>query len=481
MPLTRDIRQLCRQIDCPVEPCDVFTTVSKRRIPFFLDSGMDPQRLGRYSFLGCDPFLVVEGIGTLATATDAGGQVTAFGHPFELLRSLLLEYSIEHTDGPAPFTGGAVGCLSYDLCHLIESLPRTAQSDLGFSDLHLGFYHNVLAYDHVERQWFAIATPLPGESSSDVRQRSDNMLRMFDEAFEFKNGIGCERKSCETALQNSRRKAKGNFSREAYLRAVERVIEYIHAGDVFEVNLSQRFNVECNRHPADVYQSLRSINPAPFACYFDFGSRAAIGASPERFLLVKDKHVWTRPIKGTRRRIGDPAIDEKARKELLSSAKDRAELTMIVDLERNDLGRVCEYGSVNVTEPFVLEEYPSVFHLVSTVEGDLHPRYDVIDLLKSTFPGGSITGAPKIRSMEIIDELEPTQRSLYTGSMGYIGFDGSVDLNIAIRTILMEGNQACFQVGGAVVADSVPESEYQETLDKGQRLFAVLGAELPDV
>jgi len=408
---------------------------------------------------------------------DARGRVQRRGNPFALLRALLREHVVASRDAPVPFTGGAVGYFSYELCHLIERLPRAARADLRFPDLHLAFYHSLLAYEHTTGQWYAVATPLPGEAEAAASRRLDELRRWLDRALE-----QAARTSAPppARLEPARRRAQCNFSRDAYLHAVERARQYIFAGDIFEVNLSQRFETQTTLKPPELYRRLRSINPAPFAAYLDLGTRAMLGASPERFLQVKDGHVWTRPIKGTRRRTGQPAADARARCELLASAKDRAELTMIVDLERNDLGRVCRYGSVHVTEPIVLEEHPSVYHLVATVEGELHPRHDVVDLLRATFPGGSITGAPKIRSMEIIDELEPTRRSVYTGSCGYIGFDGRADLNIVIRTILMEGSRACFQVGGAIVADSDPEAEYQETLDKGRSLFAALGVE-PEV
>ena len=264
---------------------------------------------------------------------------------------------------------------------------------------------------------------------------------------------------------------KGNFTHKNYLRAVEKARKYIIDGDIFEVNISQRFDTEISVTPYELYSRLRNINPAPFGVYLDFGEVAIASTSPERFLRVRGDVVETRPIKGTRRRGNTQAGDRAQARELLSSAKDRAENMMIVDLERNDLGRVCRYGTVKVTELAILEKYPTVFHLTSTVVGRLQQGKDRIDLLKAAFPGGSITRAPKIRAMEIIDELEPTRRSVYTGSIGYLGFDGSMDLNIVIRTFLVKGNHAYFQVGGAVVYDSDAEGEYQETLDKAKALI----------
>jgi para-aminobenzoate synthetase component 1 len=264
------------------------------------------------------------------------------------------------------------------------------------------------------------------------------------------------------------------FTADTYKDSVRRVKEYILAGDIYQANLSQRFSAPLLEPAWGLYRRLRMVNSAPFSAFLNFGDFAVASSSPERFLLVEGPDVETRPIKGTSRRYEDAALDAGSRRDLLASLKDAAELSMIVDLERNDLGRVCDYGSVEVTEHAVLESYAMVHHLVSTVTGRLNDGRDVIDLLKATFPGGSITGAPKIRSMEIIDELEPTARSVYTGAIGYLGLNGRHDLNIAIRTMIMRGGRVYFQVGGGIVADSEPESEFQETLDKGRAMFAAV-------
>ncbi len=267
-----------------------------------------------------------------------------------------------------------------------------------------------------------------------------------------------------------------NFTRDDYLVAVRRAKEYIAAGDIYQVNLSQRFTTDLKISPFELYMRLRMRNPAPFAAYLNFDDVAIVSSSPERFLLYSEetRSVHTRPIKGTRPRGATPEEDRKLANELLNSEKDRAELLMIIDLERNDLGRVCEIGTVRVPELIVLEKYATVYHLVSTVVGKLPPDKDRIDLLKATFPGGSITGAPKIRSMEIIDELEPTKRSVYTGAIGYLCCTGNMDVNIVIRTFIINNGKGYFQVGGGIVADSEPEAEYQETLDKAKALFDAL-------
>jgi para-aminobenzoate synthetase component 1 len=265
-----------------------------------------------------------------------------------------------------------------------------------------------------------------------------------------------------------------NFTKPEYLAALKAVKEYIAAGDIYQANLTQRFETNLQVSPWELYLRLREANPAPFAAYVDLGGAQMASSSPERFLKLTGREVETRPIKGTRPRGRTPEEDAALGQELLASIKDNAELLMIVDLERNDLGRACKIGSIRVPELAVLESYETVHHLVATVLGELDPETSVVDLLEATFPGGSITGAPKIRSMEIIDELEPTRRSVYTGAIGYIGFDGNMDLNIAIRTIICNRGKAYFQVGGGIIADSDAEAEYQETLDKGRALARAL-------
>ena len=448
----------------PRSPADTFALFKDRPHSFFLDSGMDHERLGRYSFVGAEPFLVVSSRGREIELRRADGRETVEGSPFEQLRSLLAEYRAPREPHPVPFIGGAVGYLSYDLCHFIEKLPATTTDDMAFPEMYFGFHDRALCYDHMDRTWHAVHIDVGRDDIDFERWVHSLEERLNEPVVAPEAGTGAVASAMRTSV-----------TRDEYLEAVRRAKDYITAGDIFQVNLSQRFQAEVNVPPYELYRRLRRINPAPFACYMAFDDMAVVGSSPERFLKVVDGHVETRPIKGTRPRQGDAEFDERMRRELLSSEKDIAELTMIVDLERNDLGRVCSYGSVRVTEPVVLEEYPSVYHLVATVEGDLHEGHDIVDLLKATFPGGSITGAPKIRAMEIIDELEPTRRSVYTGAMGYIGFDGRTDLNIVIRTILMRGREAFLQVGGGIVADSVPVMEYEETLHKGRALFEALG------
>ena len=440
---------------------------------FFLDSGMDPHRLGRHSFIGSDPFLVMRSRGREISLLTRGGERVVHGNPFDVLGDLLREYRLDANRAAVPFVGGAVGYLSYDLGGFIEKLPSTAVDDLGLPECYLAFYDSTVIFDHLQGRAYIAANGFPetGSAGQDrARARLDELRRSLAHVsrtdVDEHGGLHPD-DSTPVGLRS-------NFSHQGYLEAVEAVREYIRAGDIFQANLSQRFEADMPLPPYELYRRLRRINPAPFAAYLNFDGLTVVSASPERFLRLRGDLVETRPIKGTRPRGRDPASDRVLAQELVHSMKDRAEHIMIVDLERNDLGRVCRFGTVKVSELMALEEYATVFHLTSTVEGQLRQGKGAVDLLKATFPGGSITGAPKVRAMEIIDELEPTRRSVYTGNIGYFSFDGGLDLNIVIRTILVKEGKAYFQVGGAVVYDSDPEAEGRETLDKARALILAL-------
>ncbi len=447
-----------------------FEAFAGRPFSFFLDSGMDPAKLGRYSFMGSDPFLVLRSRGDVITLIRDGEEEVRRGNPFDMLGELLEIYTLDGSREGIPFTGGAVGYFSYDLCHFIERLPTTAVDDLQLPECYLAFYDAAVVFDHLQNKTYLVSTGFPELEESKRQRRAEERLK------ELKSRVLlCPPPSPVTQVFSDKNLVlKANFSHEGYLEAVATAREYICAGDIFEVNLSQRFDVDLVIPPYELYKRLRKINPAPFANYFNFDGVGIVGTSPERFLKVKGDMVETRPIKGTRPRGRTPEEDRALADGLLASAKDRAENMMIVDLERNDIGRVCCYGTVKVTELAILETYPTVFHLTSTVVGQLSEGKSRTDLLKATFPGGSITGAPKVRSMEIIDELEPTRRSVYTGSLGYLSFSGDMDLDIVIRTIIVKDGRAYFQVGGAIVYDSRPEGEYIETLDKGRALIQAL-------
>ncbi len=464
---------LVEKMKMPLEAPRCFELIKERPHSFFLDSGMDPAKLGRYSFIGADPFLVLKSRGQeISLSYDDGRKETVMGNPFDVLDGLLRRYRMETGPVPVPFSGGAVGYFSYDLCHFIERLPRTAVDDLKLPECYLAFYDTIIAFDLQQGRAYIISCGFPEENETARKRRAQARLDELKALILSGRPKGAG--SAGTAPVGSEIALKTNFSRRQYLKAVAVAREYILAGDIFQVNISQRFEAKLAAPPYELYRQLRLVNSAPFASYLGFEEVSVASASPERFLRLSGDLVQTRPIKGTRRRGATLAEDAALANELLSSVKDRAENVMIVDLERNDLGRICRYGSVKVTELAVLENYPTVFHLTSTVEGRLSPGKGAIELLKATFPGGSITGAPKVRAMEIIDELEPTRRSVYTGSIGYLGFNGDMDLNIVIRTVLVKDGKACFQVGGGIVYDSKPEAEYEETLDKARALIQAL-------
>jgi len=474
---------LVEEVFTPLTALELFELIKDNPYSFFLDSGMDPQRLGRYSFLGSEPFLVMSSRGSEITLVRGRKHEVQHGNPFDAMSKLLKMYKLDRCPVPVPFLGGAVGYFSYDLCHFIERLPSTAIDDLKLPESYFAFYDAIMAFDHLEGRTYLVATGFPeleeGQRLRRARMRIDEMKDWLYAASPSQEASLLRRERLgngefQSTQENRRVLLKSNFTPEEYIKSVDRVREYIAAGDVFQVNLSQRFEANLKISPYELYKRLRMVNPAPFASYLNFQGVTIVSASPERFLKVHGDLVETRPIKGTRPRGRDSVEDERLAQELTHSTKDRAENVMIVDLERNDLGRVCRYDTVKVTELAILETFPTIFHLTSTVVGRLHRGKSNIDLLKATFPGGSITGAPKVRAMEIIDELEPTKRSVYTGSIGYLSFNEDIDINIVIRTFLIKEGKAYFQVGGGIIYDSDSEAEYMETLDKAKALIRAL-------
>jgi len=441
-----------------IQPAEVFERVFKDKpFPFLLESGIRHPEFGRYSIMGCEPFLRFKSKGRKIEIIENGRAHNLTGNPFNCLKDLFHRFKRSINSRFLPFTGGAVGYFAYDLGAHIEKLPDIAVDDINLPDCYLCFYKNVFLIDHIQNKCFIIGN------------KAGEISKSLNKNIKFKKYNIPSQKMTKKLGKSGR--LNSNFTYSGYIKAINKAKYYISCGDIYQVNLSQRFMCQIETTPFEVYKRLRHINPAPFSAFLDYGDFSVVSSSPERFLRVRDGIVQTRPIKGTRPRGRTPSEDRRLAGELLKSEKDRAELVMIVDLERNDLGRVCEYGSVRVKELVALEKYPTVFHTVATVEGKLYRGKDIIDLLKATFPGGSITGAPKIRAMEIIEELEPTKRSIYTGAIGYISFEGNMDLNIVIRTFILKGNTAYFQAGGGIVADSQPEAEYQETLDKAKALI----------
>ncbi|MEG6584031.1 aminodeoxychorismate synthase component I [Dendrosporobacter sp. 1207_IL3150] len=464
------MKPLIREIKKAYSAEAVYALFAHENNSVYLDSASDTNKLGRYSFIARDPFLVFTSKDNTVCITNENGKNITSTNPFAELKKLLIRYRTPKISGNPPLAGGVIGYFGYDLGFMLEPKAKgCSQDDLAIPDCYLGFYDTVIIIDHHKNNLYIASTGFP-ELDPEARR-----IRAVTRADEL------ERRLAEIQPLNKPQKPipcgdlTSNFTFDEYSQMITRALEYIEAGDIFQVNLSQRFSAPLSAEPFEIYRYLRNINPAPFASYLNFKEVVIASASPERYLLVQDKDVETRPIKGTRPRGHDKLTDEKFKNELKNSEKDRAELVMIIDLERNDLGKVCEYGSVKVPDLIRIEEYATVFHQVSTVIGRLRDENDIVDLIEASFPGGSITGAPKVRSMQIIEELEPVRRGIYTGSVGYIDFNGDADLNIVIRTIVIKDNRAFFQVGGGIVADSLSTLEYEETLTKAKALMKALG------
>ena len=423
----------------------------------FLDSGRHDPGQSRYDILAAQPYVRLVTRGGL---TEIHGEMIELSRedPFILVRRHL---GIDAAAGGGlPFCGGAIGYFGYDLARRLEDLPTLAEDAERIPDMAIGVYDWAVVVDHLERRSWLVGQGR--DPDTDIRW-----------------GSLVER--LQAPLAETRRvpfrvtsRVASNMTRESYGRAFRRIHDYIRDGDCYQVNLAQRFAAGAAGDPWLAYQRLRVINPAPFSAYLSTPYAQILSASPERFLKVEGRRVETKPIKGTRPRIGHPRLDAERIEELRASGKDRAENVMIVDLLRNDLSKTCALGSVKVPKLFDVESFATVHHLVSTVTGELKPGCDALDLLRGSFPGGSITGAPKVRAMQIIEELEPHRRGVYCGAIGYIGFDGNMDLNIAIRTLVCShGTMRCW-AGGGIVADSRLEDEYQETFDKAAAMLKLL-------
>lgn len=457
--------------EVPTSPYQAASRLLGRVRPVFLDSSLAGGVTGRYSYLTADPFLIVRSRGRCIELIDRTGTAVLDGDPFEVIQGLLHAHAVEPVFGLPPFLGGAIGYFSYDLVRLLEDLPCLTESADTTPDMDLGVYDWVLAADHATGKNWLIETSFAPPAGTQATARWTEIRESL--------GRPCKpHERTNPAMQFVR----SNVRRTEYLTAVERAQAYISAGDIYQVNLSHRLEGRWSGPIWPLYERLRAASPVPFGAYLDLGHTTILSASPERFLQLgpEDRRVDTRPIKGTRPRGATEGEDNALVEELLSSEKDRAEHLMIVDLMRNDLGKVCAIGTVHVPELFRLEPYATVWQMVSVIRGTLRPELDAIDLLKACFPGGSVTGCPKIRAMEIIEELEPVQRGIYCGAIGYISFTGAMDTSIVIRTMMITGDRLHLQVGGAIVADSQPAAEYTETIVKARAGLDALCAQVED-
>jgi para-aminobenzoate synthetase component 1 len=468
----------------PVRACEQLAGLPHR---IFLDSAARGSRLGRYSFLSADPVAIVreDGAAVAAGAPVPSGfsRTIDAGDPLEIVRRLLAPYRCTPIAGLPPFQGGAAGYVSYDWSRALERVPPPRHEDLPLARVAFGIYDWVLAWDHESRRAWLISTGIGGVDPAARATAVRTRLHAGDSPY---LPAGCPLPAAGVSSHapshavdrlwwDSPVALRSSFTRQGYLDAVARVREYILAGDIFQANLSQRFETPLVEAPWAIYRRLRTRNAAPFAAFIDFPEVTILSASPERFLRVDDAGgVETRPIKGTRPRGLGPEHDAALGQALTESDKDRAENLMIVDLMRNDLSRVCAPGTVKVPELFAVERYATVHHLVSTVVGTLAPGVDALALLRAAFPPGSITGAPKVRAMEIIAELEPSQRGVYCGTIGYWSVTGALDTSVAIRTAMATGGRICFGAGGGIIADSDPDAEYRETLDKARGIIDAL-------
>jgi para-aminobenzoate synthetase component 1 len=484
---------LVHEVTPAPDPLEAFLRLAGLPRTVFLDSAAQDPVWGRWSYIAASPFEVITASGgevrverTRAgdlreTALDTVWRGTA--DPFRVVADRLEPWATPMIPGLPPFQGGAAGLLGYGLSRAVESLPAPRRDEFRVPDLVLGLHDWVLAFDPARPSAFLISTGFPetGEAAERrARRRRDQVLEVLAGP-----PARCEQLVGERPLRQDELAPSwpapgkdgllSNFSGEGYREAVRRAIEYIRAGDVFQVNLSQRLLHPAETSPVELYRRLRTSNPAAFAGYLDAGSAVIASSSPEQFLQLEEGRVVTRPIKGTRARGYTPEADSWGREALRESEKDRAENVMIVDLLRNDLSRVCRPGTVTVPRLFEAERHPTVHHLVSEVRGELKPGLGALDLLRAAFPGGSITGAPKVRAMEIIAELEPTARGPYCGSLGWIGWHGGMSLNILIRTMTVSRGWIQLPAGGGIVALSDPALEYQETLHKAEGMIRALG------
>lgn len=451
---------LIKEFNLDRDPIEIFKNFLSDDTPIFLDSQKNENNLGRYSIIASNPFIKFSSKNGKATVINMATKESEeySGSSLEKLSQILEKYRV-HYIGPLPFVGGALGHFSYELLHEIENIKIDQVDDLNIPDINVGIYNEAVVIDNELKKIYLIVNDFvenSNERASFLEKKIQGETFFLDIFYEK-----------DVKIENC-------ISKDEYMRCIEEVKNNIANGNVYQINYTQRFQCELNKSSFTLYKRLRETNKAPFASFLSFGDYEIVSNSPERFIRVQDRKIDTRPIKGTISRGKTEDEDMKNFSILSKSEKDQSELLMIVDLERNDLGKICKTGSVKVEDLFLIEKYSTVFQQVANVEGILEDNITFYDIMKATFPGGSITGAPKISAMELIGRLEKTTRNIYTGSIGYVSFNGNMDLNIVIRTVLCKDNMAYFQVGGGIVWDSDAESEFEESLLKGKALKEAL-------
>ncbi|MFO0897053.1 MAG: anthranilate synthase component I [Pirellulales bacterium] len=457
-------------------PVSAFHKIDTGRCACLFESVVGGEKVGRYSFLASDPFLEIEARGSHVTIRDAAGaQEFESSNPIEELRQRVGQLKAAVLPELPPFTSGAVGYAGYDVVRYTERLPNAPTDDRSLPDLAFAFYDRMVVFDNVNKTLVVVAMARLDLFGSDLQGAYEDACRRIDETVA---RLEAPEPSLRTADIDTRRVPKiayeSNFTQPAFEAAVRKCVEYIRAGDIFQVVISQRLKLQISVHPFEIYRTLRIVNPSPFMFYVRTPSVTLVGSSPEVMVRVVAGQVTVRPLAGTRPRGGSEEEDRRLAEELLADPKERAEHVMLVDLGRNDVGRVARFGSVALSDIMTIERYSHVMHITSNVTGQLADGKDAFDALRACLPAGTVSGAPKVRAMEIIDELEPHRRGPYAGAVGYVDYSGNMDTCIALRTMVVQGNTAYVQAGAGIVADSVPAAEYQETLNKARGLLKAI-------
>ena len=459
-------------------PVYAFKRIDDSDTACLFESVVGGENVGRFSFLAVDPQLELSSFANTVTETENEQSRTFESeNRLEEIRRRTAKVKVASLEGMPPFTGGAVGYAGYDTVRYVENLPNAPQDDRGLADMSFAFYDRMLVFDHITKTItvIALAWPkkfdTPEEAFDDACSRIDSMIQSLNKPDKPEKSLKC----VDAVLpEGELPDFKSNFTQDQFEQACRDCIEYIKAGDIFQVVLSQRLELEISCDPFEIYRSLRVMNPSPFMFFLRTGETTLVGSSPEIMCRVVDNEMTVRPLAGTRPRGATTAEDLQLEQELLADEKERAEHVMLVDLGRNDVGRVAEYGSIEIPDMMVIERYSHVMHISSTVTGQLRPEADAFDALMASLPAGTVSGAPKVRAMEIIDEFEPHRRGPYAGAVGYIDYSDNMDTCIALRTMVIKGNRAYVQAGAGIVADSNPTSEYQETLSKAKGLLRAI-------
>ncbi len=469
VPVTR------RLLSDSLTPVSAFRRIDHGGTACLFESVVGGENVGRYSFLAMDPQVQVAASANQVTVTENGTSSSFESpNPLEEIRTRIDQYRVAQFPGMPPFTGGAVGYAGYDVVRYVEDLPNAPDDDRGLPDMSFAFYDRMLVFDHITKTITVVALAWT-RKHADLETAFDDALRRIDEMIELLNqpatGLSCLDADPPTGPAPA---FESNFTQEQFEQAVRDCIEYIRAGDIFQVVISQRLKLEIHCDPFEIYRSLRVMNPSPFMFFLRTGETTLVGSSPEIMCRVVNNKMTVRPLAGTRRRGNSPEEDLELEQELLSDTKELAEHVMLVDLGRNDVGRVAQYGSIELPDIMVVERYSHVMHISSTVTGQLREGADAFDALMASLPAGTVSGAPKVRAMEIIDEFEPHRRGPYAGAVGYIDYSDNMDTCIALRTMVIKDNIAYVQAGAGIVADSDPTSEYEETLNKARGLLRAI-------